>query len=75
MGAGGGPPIDGWVYVVLSVGAGAMGGVTGGFLPQYFKQLVAASPTTNDPYAGFGNPKAVGHEGYQLSVRNTLHRS
>jgi hypothetical protein len=44
-------------------------------LPQYFKQLVAASPTTHDPYAGFGNPKALRHEGYQLSVRNTTHRS
>ncbi len=27
----------------------------------YFKQLVAASPTTHDSYAGFGNPKAVRH--------------
>jgi hypothetical protein len=44
-------------------------------LPQYFKQLAAASPTTHDSYAGFGNPIAVRQEGYQLSVRNTLHRS
>jgi hypothetical protein len=41
----------------------------------YLKQLVAASPTTDDPYAGLGNPIEVGHEGYQLPVRDTLHGS
>jgi hypothetical protein len=32
MGAGGGAPIDGWIYVVLSVAGGATGGVLSGFL-------------------------------------------
>jgi len=46
---------------------------SGRSLPLDFKQLVAASPTTHDPYARFGNPIAVRHEAIssRLAISST----